>query len=94
MTDAPDFTPNPDRAIWVEGRLDSSLLNRLKLQIVALVQQNRSPITVFIDSRGGYADVVLDHPHSFEMAGPTRQKPLSRSSLSPKDEQRARPPNS
>jgi ATP-dependent protease ClpP protease subunit len=57
--DDPDFTPNADRAIWVQGRLDDSLLTRLIPQIVTFVQQNRSPITVFIDSRGGNPYVAL-----------------------------------
>jgi ClpP protease-like protein len=52
-----DFTPNPDRAIWVEGRLDETLLARLRPQIIELTAQNREPITVFINSRGGISEV-------------------------------------
>lgn len=52
LTDA-DVTPNPDRAIWVDGQLNEALLERLQPEILALTAQNREPITVFIDSRGG-----------------------------------------
>jgi ATP-dependent protease ClpP protease subunit len=51
-TDA-DFTPNRQRAIWVEGRLDEALLDRLRPEIFELTTQNREPITVFINSGGG-----------------------------------------
>lgn len=62
-SDDADFTPNPQRAIWIEGRLDEALLERLRPQIVELTAQSREPITVFINSRGGIAEVgqrILD----------------------------------
>jgi hypothetical protein len=52
-----DFTPNPDRAIRVEGRFDETLLERLRPQIIELTDQSREPITVFINSRGGVSEV-------------------------------------
>ncbi len=51
--DDADFTPNPDRAIWVEGQLNEALMDRLRPEILELTAQNREPITVFINSRGG-----------------------------------------
>jgi ATP-dependent protease ClpP protease subunit len=52
---AADFTPNPDRAIWIQRELSKSLLERLRPQILDLTSQSRQPITVFIDSNGGSA---------------------------------------
>jgi ATP-dependent protease ClpP protease subunit len=54
VIDDPDHTPNPDRAIWVEGRLDEALLDRLRPRILELTNQSREPITVFINSSGGH----------------------------------------
>jgi ClpP protease-like protein len=56
--DDADFTPNPDRAIWVEGQLNEALLERLRPEILELTVQNREPITVFINSRGGSPEVA------------------------------------
>jgi ATP-dependent protease ClpP protease subunit len=55
-----DFTPNPRRAIRVEGRIDEALLERLRPQIIELTAQSREPITVFINSRGGFGEVGSD----------------------------------
>jgi ATP-dependent protease ClpP protease subunit len=52
-----DFTPNPDRAIWVEGQLTKALLEHLRPCILALTAHNRDPITVFINSTGGLCAV-------------------------------------
>jgi ATP-dependent protease ClpP protease subunit len=52
-----DFTPNPDRAIWIRGDLNGWLLNRLRPEILELTARSRAPITVFIDSRGGSPEV-------------------------------------
>lgn len=30
MSDYADFTPNPKRAIWIEGQLNPSLVDRLE----------------------------------------------------------------
>ena len=49
----PNFRPNPARAIFVLGLIDQPLIERLTPQIVTLCSQNREPITVYIDSRGG-----------------------------------------
>ncbi len=53
----PEFTPNPDRAVWVEGQLNEALLDRLRPGILELTAQNRDPITVFINSSGGSLEV-------------------------------------
>lgn len=55
--DDADFTPNPKRAIWVYGQFNEALLERLRPQILELTAQNREPITVFINSRGGSTKV-------------------------------------
>ena len=52
-----DFTPNPDRAIRVEGQLNEALLERLRPEIIELTARSREPITVFINSRGGLCEV-------------------------------------
>lgn len=57
-TSCADLTPNSDRAIWVEGRIDKTLLEYLRPQIVALVSASHAPITVFINSPGGDTTVV------------------------------------
>jgi ATP-dependent protease ClpP protease subunit len=57
VPDDADFTPNPERAIWIEGRLNEALLERLRPQILELTAQNREPITVFINSCGGSPEV-------------------------------------
>lgn len=47
------FRPNPSRAVYVQGVIDEKLVYRLTPRIVFLQSQNRSPITVYIDSVGG-----------------------------------------
>lgn len=49
----PKYRPNPTRAIYVHGSIDGQLIHRLTSQIVTLQSENRSPITVYIDSPGG-----------------------------------------
>jgi hypothetical protein len=53
-----DFTPNPGRAIWVEGQFNEALLERLRPRILDLTAQSREPITVFINSGGGAPEVA------------------------------------
>lgn len=48
-----DYRPNPTRAIYILGPIDEQLIYRLTPQIVTLQNENRSPITVYIDSPGG-----------------------------------------
>ena len=48
-----NFRPNPARAVYVHGTIDQQLLYRLTPRLVALQNQDRSPITVYIDSPGG-----------------------------------------
>jgi ATP-dependent protease ClpP protease subunit len=49
----PNFRLNPQRAIYVTGVIDDSLVSRLTPQILRLQSVNRSPISVYIDSPGG-----------------------------------------
>jgi ATP-dependent protease ClpP protease subunit len=52
-----DFTPNADRAIWIDGELDELLLDHLRPEILELTAQSRQPITVFIHNGGGNTEV-------------------------------------
>lgn len=49
----PRFRPNPERAIYVHGTLNSELVHKLTPRILELQHQSREPITVYIDSNGG-----------------------------------------
>ncbi len=49
----PNFRPDPNRAIYVHGKLEAELIRHLTRDIIRLQTENRSPITVFIDSPGG-----------------------------------------
>ncbi len=51
----PDFTPNPDRAIHVQGPINQELAYRLIPQILSYLSESRAPITAYIDSPGGLA---------------------------------------
>jgi ATP-dependent protease ClpP protease subunit len=53
-----DFTPNPDRAIWIEGKFTEALLDLLRPRIAEHTATNRDPITVFVNSGGGSPDVA------------------------------------
>jgi ATP-dependent protease ClpP protease subunit len=71
VTDA-DFTPNPDRAIWIDGEINKALENRLRPKILELTSRSREPITVFIDSEGGSPAVgkrILDLLRSTNQGG-------------------------
>jgi len=48
-----NYRANPTRAVYVQGLIDDQLVQRLTPQILSLQHQARSPITVYIDSRGG-----------------------------------------
>lgn len=50
----PNCRPNPTRAVYVYGPIDDQLIYRLTPQIVTLQSENRSPITIYIDSPGGF----------------------------------------
>jgi ATP-dependent protease ClpP protease subunit len=49
----PNFRPNPNRAIYISGLIDQALVDRLTPAIMQLCANNREPISVYIDSRGG-----------------------------------------
>jgi ATP-dependent protease ClpP protease subunit len=53
-----DFTPNSDRAIWIEGKFTAAMLDRLRPRILELTAENREPITVFVNGSGGSPDVA------------------------------------
>jgi ATP-dependent protease ClpP protease subunit len=52
------YRPNPSRAIQVDGLMDEQMLSRLTPQIIKLQYGNRSPITVYINSPGGQAEIM------------------------------------
>lgn len=52
----PNFRLNPERAIFVNGRIDQELLDRLTPTIVRLTHTSIEPISVYIDSPGGSVD--------------------------------------
>lgn len=49
----PCLVPNPDRAIFVSGEINSDLAAKLTPQILTLRNSSQDPITVYIDSEGG-----------------------------------------
>jgi ATP-dependent protease ClpP protease subunit len=49
----PDYRANPRRAIYIQGRIDQQLVDRLTPQIMLFQAESRDPITVYIDSPGG-----------------------------------------
>lgn len=49
----PDYTPNPERAVFIHGPIDQALVHRLTPDILLLQSQGRDPITAYIDSPGG-----------------------------------------
>jgi ATP-dependent protease ClpP protease subunit len=58
----PNFRPNPDRAIFIQGTIDQGTIDRLTPEIMRLTAGDRGPITVYIDSAGGNvasAEVIL-----------------------------------
>ena len=62
LTPHKNFRANPNRCIWVQGRIDQQLIDRLSPQIAKLQDESREPITVYIDSPGGstlHAEVLL-----------------------------------
>jgi ATP-dependent protease ClpP protease subunit len=60
VLDDADFTPNPNRAIWVQGQLNEALLDRLRPRILELTEESRSPISLFINSSGGQPEVCAE----------------------------------
>lgn len=57
----PNFRPNPDRSIFISGKIDDAQVNRLSPQIVKLRHTSNDPITVYINSNGGFtaaADII------------------------------------
>jgi ATP-dependent protease ClpP protease subunit len=52
------YRPNPSRAIQLDGVMDDQMLSRLTPQIIKLQHASRSPITVYINSPGGQAEVM------------------------------------
>jgi len=48
-----NFRPNPGRAVYVQGSIDQSLIDRLTPSILNFHYQSRDPVSVYIDSPGG-----------------------------------------
>ena len=60
-TPDPNFRPNPDRSIYISGKIDDAQVNRLAPQIIKLRHGSNDPITVYINSNGGLtasADII------------------------------------
>ncbi|MBI4906852.1 MAG: ATP-dependent Clp protease proteolytic subunit [Acidobacteria bacterium] len=58
----PDFRANPNRSIHIRGEIGQRLVDSVAPAVFALQFENRSPITVYIDSPGGSiesADLLL-----------------------------------
>jgi len=58
-----NYRCNPRRAVYVNGDIDQSLIDRLTPRILELQADSRDPITVYIDSPGGnpvLGGVLLD----------------------------------
>lgn len=53
MAPHPDYRPNPDRSVYVQGQINRELVERLTPRILELQHAYRDAITVYIDSRGG-----------------------------------------
>lgn len=53
----PNYRFNVDRGIFVSGLMDQQLLDRLTPQIMRLTSSSRGPVSVFIDSPGGYPPI-------------------------------------
>lgn len=51
----PNFRPNPERSIYIAGRIDDAKVNSVAPQIMKLRngESHNSPITVYINSNGG-----------------------------------------
>jgi ATP-dependent protease ClpP protease subunit len=49
----PDYRANPNRAVYVQGRIDQLLIDKITPRIIDLQTQSRDPISVYIDSQGG-----------------------------------------
>jgi len=49
-----DLTPNADRAFFLQGRIDQALVDRLTPVIMKLHSESSGPITVYVDSLGGF----------------------------------------
>lgn len=47
------YRPDPKRAVFVSGQIDSNLVSRITLDLLKLQAESRQPITVYIDSPGG-----------------------------------------
>jgi ATP-dependent Clp protease protease subunit len=49
-----DYRLNPKRAVYVTGKLDDEMVARLTPRILALQNESRDPICVYINSPGGF----------------------------------------
>lgn len=52
----PNFRPNPERSILVHGLIDEAQVDRLAPQILKLRKDSNEPITVYINSNGGFTN--------------------------------------
>lgn len=52
----PNFRPNPDRSILIHGLIDDAQVDRLAPLILKLRKDSNDPITVYINSNGGFTN--------------------------------------
>jgi ATP-dependent protease ClpP protease subunit len=72
----PDYKENVDRALYIFGKIERDLVYRLTPQINRLRLSGSEPITVYIDSPGGfvhYAEVIQRLLKLPDTAGKTRE---------------------
>lgn len=58
MSEDPNFWPDPDRAIYINGTIDDSMCSRLIREINLLRSVTDRPITAYINSHGGHIRVI------------------------------------
>jgi ATP-dependent protease ClpP protease subunit len=59
----PYYYANPNRAIYIQGPIDQAQLYRVTPEIIKLRAHSRKPVTVYINSNGGYpvySQAILD----------------------------------
>ena len=54
----PNFRPDPNRSIFISGLIDSAQIRTVAPQILKLRSSSSSPITVYINSNGGFTNAA------------------------------------
>lgn len=72
MVALPEYRENPNRCVYVNGTINQELVDRLTPQIINLRHESSDPITVYIDSLGGFiesARTIMDLLHTPTQSG-------------------------